>query len=113
MYVASVSSLYINKPALCMFSIMIKPKKGGTLYYASFLINNYTRFNNIYSYKPIDISIDIAFQNFISDIEILKDSWGNAFWPTYNLNNIGNLAAGQAYQIKMNVSTPIQFNLTD
>ena len=48
-----------------------------------------------------------------TDIEILKDSWGNAFWPTYNLNNVGNLAPGQAYQIKMNDSTPIQFNLTD
>ena len=79
----------------------------------SSIINLNEGWNIIGCLSPTDINIDIAFQNFISDIEILKDSWGNAFWPTYNLNNVGNLAAGQAYQIKMNDSTPLFFTITD
>ena len=79
----------------------------------SSIINLNEGWNIIGCLSPTNINIDLAFQNFISNVEILKDSWGNAFWPTYNLNNVGNLAAGQAYQIKTNDSIPFFFNITD
>ena len=31
----------------------------------------------------------------------MKDELGNVYWPTYNLNNIGNMQPGEGYQIKL------------
>ena len=39
-----------------------------------------------------------------SDLIILKAGDGNVYWPTFMLNNIGNLNPGEGYQIKMNTS---------
>ena len=36
-----------------------------------------------------------------SNLTIMKDSWGNVYWPQFGLNNIGNLTPGQGYQIKL------------
>ena len=35
-----------------------------------------------------------------SNLTIMKDSWGNVYWPQFGLNNIGDLSPGQGYQIK-------------
>ncbi len=39
-----------------------------------------------------------------SNLIILKAGDGNVYWPTFSLNNIGNLNPGEGYQIKMNTS---------
>ena len=39
-----------------------------------------------------------------SDLIILKAGDGNVYWPTFMLNNIGNLNPGEGYQIKMNTT---------
>ena len=36
-----------------------------------------------------------------SNLTIMKDSWGNVYWPQFGLNNIGDLSPGQGYQIKL------------
>ena len=37
-----------------------------------------------------------------SNLIILKAGDGNVYWPTFSLNNIGNLNPGEGYQIKIN-----------
>ncbi len=37
-----------------------------------------------------------------SEIIIVKDAMGNAYWPMFSLNMIGNLVPGNGYQAKMN-----------
>ena len=39
-----------------------------------------------------------------SNLIILKAGDGNVYWPTFSLNNIGNLNPGEGYQIKMNTT---------
>ena len=41
------------------------------------------------------------FNSIIDSIDIVKDSEGNALWPLFNLNSIGDLQPGKGYQIKM------------
>ncbi|MBT7143319.1 MAG: hypothetical protein HN894_08265 [Bacteroidetes bacterium] len=36
-----------------------------------------------------------------SEIELVKDDLGNVFWPLYSINNIGNMAPGEGYQMKL------------
>ena len=36
-----------------------------------------------------------------ANLIIMKDSWGNVYWPQFGLNNIGDLTPGQGYQIKL------------
>ena len=36
-----------------------------------------------------------------SNFVIMKDSWGNVYWPQFSLNNIGSMSPGQGYQIKL------------
>ena len=41
-----------------------------------------------------------------TNIEIVKNYFGQIYWPVYNVNQIGNMIPGQGYQIKMtNAST--------
>ena len=37
-----------------------------------------------------------------SDIEIVKNSLGQVYWPTYGINVFGDMVPGEGYQIKMN-----------
>lgn len=37
----------------------------------------------------------------VNDLTILKDSWGNTYWPQWSLNTIGNLKPGEGYLVKM------------
>ena len=43
-------------------------------------------------------------------IVIIKDYLGAAYLPEYDFNGIGDLFAGQGYQIKMNSSQVLQYN---
>ena len=36
-----------------------------------------------------------------SEIQIIKDNYGNTYWPEYGFNGIGNLIPGQGYQVKI------------
>ena len=51
--------------------------------------------------NPFDSDIESIFGS-LEDIIIIKDSEGNAFWPLFDINTIGNLEPGKGYQIKMN-----------
>jgi hypothetical protein len=37
----------------------------------------------------------------VDNLIIMKDENGSVYWPAFNLNNIGNMMAGEGYQIKM------------
>ena len=50
------------------------------------------------------------FEVISDEIELVKDYLGNAYLPNWNFNGIGDLVAGQGYQIKMNSSQVLQYN---
>ena len=37
----------------------------------------------------------------VDDLVIMKDENGSVYWPEFGLNNIGNMQAGEGYQVKM------------
>ena len=43
--------------------------------------------------------------NPIFDNTIVKDWQGSVYWPSLNINTIGNIVNGQGYQIKSDQST--------
>ena len=53
------------------------------------------------------------FNSIIDNLIIVKDSEGNAFWPLFDLNTIGDLESGKGYQIKMLNSTILQYPSLD
>ena len=46
--------------------------------------------------------IELAFQDVISDVFLVKSNNGDIWWPEYEFNGIGELISGYGYQIKMN-----------
>lgn len=40
---------------------------------------------------------------------IMKDEYGNVFWPQFNVNTIGELTAGSAYFLKLNFNQSFQY----
>tara|TARA_Y100000994_G_scaffold249344_1_gene260489 strand:- start:2627 stop:4540 length:1914 start_codon:yes stop_codon:yes gene_type:complete len=61
---------------------------------------------------PDENSLENVFSSIIDDIVIIKDQNGNVYWPEYNLNSIGNLTIGSAYQIKLNSTQTLVINGT-
>ena len=59
---------------------------------------------------PDENSLENVFSSIIDDIVIIKDQNGNVYWPEYNLNSIGNLTIGSAYQIKLNSTQTLVIN---
>jgi len=51
---------------------------------------------------PVGLGIDNVFASIINDIEVVKDGNGNAFWPQYFVNMIGNMKIGEGYMVKTN-----------
>ena len=49
---------------------------------------------------PMDAAA--ALSSIEASIIIVKDENGSVFWPAFQLNNIGNMMAGEGYQIKTN-----------
>ena len=40
-------------------------------------------------------------ESIADNLIIVKDQDGSVYWPSYNLNSIGNMLPGKGYQIKM------------
>ena len=49
---------------------------------------------------PMDATY--ALDPIVESVVIVKDENGLVFWPAFGLNNIGNMMAGEGYQIKTN-----------
>lgn len=50
---------------------------------------------------PFDPGIENIFSSVQSQLVIIKDGYGNSYWPQYGVNMIGNVSIGQAYQVSM------------
>ena len=50
--------------------------------------------------EPMEVSVSIAAIS--EDVELIKDNDGNAYWPAYGFNGIGNFIPGMGYQMKLN-----------
>jgi len=51
---------------------------------------------------PENDALESVFELIVDDLIIIKDQSGNVYWPEFNLNSIGSMQIGSAYQIKMN-----------
>jgi hypothetical protein len=66
---------------------------------------------SMFGYLRTDPADCIAvLQSISSDIEIVKNSTGAAYLPSWEFNGIGDLKPGEGYQIKMNSSQTLEFN---
>ena len=50
--------------------------------------------------EPTDNSMESIFSNIDQSITIVKDETGLVYWPLFNLNSIGSIQNGKAYQTK-------------
>ena len=55
--------------------------------------------------SPFDADIQAIFASIISDILIIKSGSGSVFWPAFSINQIGNIATGEGYQVKTNFAS--------
>jgi len=53
---------------------------------------------------PLDNELDSILSSVSTNVIIAKDWLGQAYWPQYNLNQIGNIVKGHGYEIKMTTS---------
>ena len=58
-------------------------------------------------------SVDAILDAFTSDIIIVKDVLGMAYLPEWGFNGIGDMLAGQGYQIKLDASHELIYNAND
>ena len=61
---------------------------------------------------PENNNLEDIFASIIDDVIIIKDENGNAFWPEFNLNSIGQIQLGDAYLIKMQNPNNLSINGT-
>jgi hypothetical protein len=45
----------------------------------------------------------------VDDLVIMKDENGLVYWPAFGLNSLGNMKAGEGYQIKMDAESPFSY----
>ena len=65
---------------------------------------------NIISYLPdIEMSPEIIFNAILDNLVIVKDNSGGIFFPSFNINTIGNLRPGQGYMIYMSSGDTLLF----
>jgi hypothetical protein len=50
---------------------------------------------------PVNPYVPSVFSGITSSIILMKNELGEMYWPAYNLNLIGNMTIGEAYQIKL------------
>jgi len=50
---------------------------------------------------PVDTLISDVFSSVVSTLVLVKDEFGQVFWPAFDINLIGNITTGDAYQILM------------
>ncbi len=51
--------------------------------------------------EPFNPSFDTVVNSIVDKIILAKDFAGNPFWPSFNLNQIGDFTPGEAYQIRV------------
>ncbi|MCX6258752.1 MAG: hypothetical protein NTW49_12775 [Bacteroidia bacterium] len=51
--------------------------------------------------NPTMPNISDVFAQVVSQLIIVKDGNGSVYWPSFGLNNIGNMQTGKGYQLKM------------
>ncbi|MBT3208233.1 MAG: T9SS type A sorting domain-containing protein [Bacteroidetes bacterium] len=56
---------------------------------------------------PTELSFDSIFMDVNSNLLILKDYFGQTYWPIYGINNIGNISICEGYQLKMAITDTI------
>ena len=52
--------------------------------------------------EPMEVSASIA--TISEDVDLIKDNDGNAYWPIYGFNGIGDFTPGMGYQMKLNTN---------
>lgn len=52
--------------------------------------------------QPDNLDISIVFSPLVDQIVLIKNNVGTAYLPEWNFNGIGDMVAGQGYQIKLN-----------
>jgi hypothetical protein len=55
----------------------------------------------IIGYVQTDAADAEMMMSSVSGLIIMKDENGSVYWPAFSLNNIGNMQAGEGYQVKM------------
>lgn len=92
---------------------MIKVSKPVQLTFTGALEQNQTlQINAGWNLIPVlsECEVNVATLFAGKDLIIVKEVAGwNVFWPSMNINTIGNLLPGKAYQVKMNSPTEITF----
>jgi hypothetical protein len=61
--------------------------------------------------KPDPSDAEAMMAPVVNDLVIMKNENGLVYWPAFELNNIGDMEAGEGYQIKMDAS--VMFSYTD
>ena len=54
--------------------------------------------------NPVQPAMSEVFQNIVSNTIIVKDENGLVYWPTYNINLIGDWSIEEAYQLKVYIA---------
>ncbi len=69
---------------------------------------------NLISYLRNENASAVAvFEEIIEDVVIVKNGTGMAYLPEWEFNGIGEMNAGQAYQVKMNTERELLYNAND
>ena len=76
-------------------------------------INLIEGWNMIAYLRSEPASVDAILDAFTSDIIIVKDVLGRAYLPEWDFNGIGDMLAGQGYQIKLYASHELIYNAND
>tara|TARA_B110000977_G_C11081390_1_gene493053 strand:- start:512 stop:4006 length:3495 start_codon:yes stop_codon:yes gene_type:complete len=69
-------------------------------------------------------SVEAVFEDIKESIVIVKDDLGNVYWPDWDVNSIGNMKAGEGYQIKLEdelnfnylanaIEMPVEYRMDD
>ena len=91
-----------NNPAsFDVVGFLIAPELNTLTYNAGWSIIGYLRTS--------PANIEVLFTPIVSCIEIVKNDIGQIYWPTWNINFIGNMLPGEGYQLKMNCTLPYTF----
>ena len=94
-----------NEAVIDMTGVIVEPEQT--------LISLAEGWNMIAYLRSEPASVDAVFDAFTSDIIIVKDVLGMAYLPEWGFNGIGDMLAGQGYQIKLYASHELIYNAND
>jgi hypothetical protein len=77
---------------------------GDFIYPENFAINLNTGWSILGYLRTSAAPIDLMLNSIISNIDIVKNDSGQIFWPSFSINQIGDMIPGKAYQINMSGS---------